>query len=131
MFTTLFVISQLISSPLPNDLMDSNKQLSESDSKTFAVTVSWYDLSGRKMANGEIFNGQNRIFAAHKSLPFGTKIQLTNPNNQKSLTVEITDRGPFIKGRDLDVSRAAAEYLGFTKEGVEKMEAKIVLAMAF
>ena len=57
------------------------------------------------------------LTAAHRSLPFGTRIKVTNKNNGKSVVVRINDRGPFIKGRMLDLSRGAASQLGFVSSG--------------
>ncbi|BCJ59333.1 hypothetical protein Jiend_27550 [Micromonospora endophytica] len=61
---------------------------------------------GQLTANGETFNPEE-MTAAHKTLPFNTKVRVTNPANGKSVTVRINDRGPFIEGRCLDLSRAA------------------------
>lgn len=81
---------------------------------------------GKPMANGEIFDENNPTLAAHKSLPFGTKVKLTNPENGQTQRVVIKDRGPFIKGRDLDVSYAAAKKLGFVREGTAKLVAEVI-----
>lgn len=72
---------------------------------------------GQETANGETFD-QNELVAAHKTLPFGSLVQVTNLNNDKEVTVRINDRGPFKPGRVIDLSRAAARQLGMTKEGV-------------
>ena len=61
---------------------------------------------GKKMANGKRFD-MNKMTAAHKKLPFGTKIKITNEANGKSVIVEVTDRGPFVKSREIDLSKAA------------------------
>lgn len=90
------------------------------------VVASWYGLSGQTMANGQIFDRRNKQLAAHKHLPLGSKVELTNPQNDKKLVVKITDRGPYIKGRDFDLSQAAADYLGFTEDGVAKLLAQVV-----
>ncbi|MBS7320363.1 MAG: septal ring lytic transglycosylase RlpA family protein [Myroides sp.] len=63
-------------------------------------------FNGRKTASGSIFNNKNYT-AAHKTLPFGTKVRVTNLKNSKEIIVEINDRGPFIKGRQLDLSKKA------------------------
>jgi rare lipoprotein A len=60
--------------------------------------------------------------AAHKSFKFGTLLKITNPKNNKSVIVRINDRGPYIHGRDLDLSKAAALELGFVKKGVTKIK---------
>lgn len=81
-------------------------------------SASWYGpgFHGRTTANGEKFN-QNAMTAAHKRLPFGAKIRVTNQINGKSLTLRVNDRGPFAKGRILDASAAAAKKLGFKRRG--------------
>ena len=80
--------------------------------------ASWYGpkFHGRTTANGETFN-QNAMTAAHKGLRFGSKVRVTNQINGKSLTLRINDRGPFVKGRIIDVSKAAAGKLGFRTRG--------------
>lgn len=80
--------------------------------------ASWYGRyhHGRKTANGERFD-QNRLTAAHPTLPLGTQATITNLDNGKSVRVIINDRGPYAKGRDLDLSRAAARQIGVTEHG--------------
>lgn len=70
---------------------------------------------GKKTADGERFN-QNEMTAAHPTLPLGSEAIVTNLKNGKSVKVTITDRGPYVKGRDLDLSKAAARELGLTKK---------------
>jgi rare lipoprotein A len=77
--------------------------------------ASWYALHS-KTASGERMN-PSAMTAAHRSLPFGTKVTVTNKKNGKSVVVRINDRGPFIKGRVIDVSKGAAQKLGFIKSG--------------
>jgi rare lipoprotein A len=77
--------------------------------------ASWYALHS-KTASGERMN-PSAMTAAHRSLPFGTKVKVTNKKNGKSVVVRINDRGPFIKGRVIDVSKGAAQKLGFIKSG--------------
>ena len=81
--------------------------------------ASWYGpgFHGRKTANGEIFN-MNAMTAAHKTLPLGTWLQVENKKNGESLIVRVNDRGPYIKGRVLDLSRQAAVRLGLEVQGV-------------
>ena len=76
-------------------------------------TASWYGgkFHGRKTASGQTFNS-NRLTAAHKHLKFGTKVKVTNLNNKKSVLVTITDRGPFVKGRVIDLSKTAKNAIG-------------------
>ena len=77
------------------------------------------EWNGRKTANGEIFNTY-KLTAAHKSLPFGTKVKVVNKTNGKSVVVRINDRGPFVKGRTLDLSKKAFQSLASIKKGVLK-----------
>jgi rare lipoprotein A len=76
---------------------------------------------GRRTANGEIYD-RARLTAAHRSLPFGTRLRVTNRGNGKSVTVVVNDRGPFVEGRVIDLSRAAASKLGFLKAGLAEVE---------
>ncbi len=87
------------------------------------MTASWYGprFHGRKTANGEIYD-QMAFTAAHKGLKFGTMLKITNPKNDQSVIVRINDRGPYIGGRQLDLSRAAALQLGMMKRGVLKVK---------
>jgi len=82
------------------------------------ITASWYgpEFHGRPTASGEIFN-MYEMTAAHRELPFGTKLRITNPDNNRSVIVTINDRGPFIDGRDIDLSFAAAEKIGIIGKG--------------
>jgi rare lipoprotein A len=75
--------------------------------------ASWYGpgFHGRRTANGERFN-TNELTAAHRSLPFGTRVRVKSMVNGKEVIVRINDRGPFIKGRIIDLSRAAAQMIG-------------------
>ena len=76
---------------------------------------------GRRTASGEAFD-MRAMTAAHRTLPFGTLVQVTNPRNGKSVTVRINDRGPFHGNRVIDVSRAAAEQLGLIQRGHGRVE---------
>jgi rare lipoprotein A len=81
--------------------------------------ASWYALTS-KTASGERMNPE-ALTAAHRHLPFGSVLKVTNVRNGNSVTVRINDRGPFIKGRVLDLSRAAARKLGFIQNGVTQV----------
>ena len=74
-------------------------------------------FQGRKTASGEIFR-QRRMTAAHKTIPFGTKVKVTNLSNGRTIKVRINDRGPFVAGRIIDLSRKAAGRLGMLNAGV-------------
>lgn len=81
--------------------------------------ASWYggEFNGRRTANGETYN-MNALTAAHKSLPFGSRILVTNTQNNKSLLLRVNDRGPYVKGRIVDVSYRAAKELEIIQSGV-------------
>ncbi|MGN6736023.1 MAG: septal ring lytic transglycosylase RlpA family protein [Candidatus Binatia bacterium] len=83
-------------------------------------------FQGKKTATGQKFD-QNQPTAAHPALPLGTKATVTNLENGKSVDVKINDRGPYVKGRDIDLSKSAAKDLGMTKQGVApvKIEAEV------
>ena len=87
------------------------------------MKASWYGpkFHGKKTANGEVYD-QMAFTAAHKSLPFGTLLKLTNPRNGKSVIVRINDRGPYIPGRQIDLSKGAAIELGVMKNGVSRLK---------
>ena len=87
------------------------------------MKASWYGprFHGKKTANGEVYD-QMAFTAAHKSLPFGTLLKLTNPRNGKSVVIRINDRGPYIPGRQLDLSKGAAIQLGVMKNGVSRLK---------
>lgn len=80
--------------------------------------ASWYGpgFHGRKTASGERFN-QHRLTAAHRKLPLGTTAKVTNLDNGRTVEVEINDRGPYVGGRIIDLSKAAAERLGMKQIG--------------
>ncbi|MFN3869992.1 MAG: septal ring lytic transglycosylase RlpA family protein [Aquificaceae bacterium] len=85
--------------------------------------ASWYGkkFHGRKTSSGEIFN-KYKYTAASKDLPLGTYLLVKNPENDREVVVIITDRGPWKKGRIIDLSKAAAEKLGFVKKGIVKVQ---------
>lgn len=89
--------------------------------------ASWYGghHHGRYTASGERFN-KNALTAAHKTLKFGTKLLVTNLKNDKSVTVRVTDRGPFVKSRDLDLSEGAFKQIASTSTGVIKIKYEIL-----
>ena len=89
--------------------------------------VSWYGgkFHGRKTASGDRYD-KNELTAAHKTLPFGTKVKVTNTRNGKSVVVEINDRGPFVKSRVLDLSQAAFNEIGHTNTGVMHVEYEVL-----
>jgi rare lipoprotein A (peptidoglycan hydrolase) len=94
--------------------------------KMWAI-ASWYGkkFQGRRTSSGERFD-LRKLTAAHKSLPLGSLVKLTSPTTGKSVVVRINDRGPWLKGRDFDLSEAAATRLGMHEEGVAAVEMALV-----
>lgn len=86
--------------------------------------ASWYDLTSMT-ASGERANPR-KLTAAHKTLPFGTMVQVSNLSNGRVVTVRINDRGPFVRGRVIDVTKAAAAKLGFVSNGVARVRIKVL-----
>lgn len=82
-------------------------------------------FEGKITASGELFS-QSKLTAAHKTLPFQTKIKVTNLANKRSVIVTVNDRGPFIEGRILDLSKKAAVKLDFVDKGVAKVKLEVV-----
>ncbi|MXN64685.1 septal ring lytic transglycosylase RlpA family protein [Stappia sp. GBMRC 2046] len=82
--------------------------------------ASWYQLTSRT-ASGVMANPE-AMTAAHRSLPFGTQVKVENLSNGKSVVLKIVDRGPFVRGRVIDVSRRAARELGFLRKGVTRVK---------
>ena len=82
-------------------------------------------FEGNLTASGERFSN-SELTAAHRTLPFGTRVRVTNLGNGHSVVVRITDRGPFVEGRILDLSRAAASELGFLEEGVISVRIEVL-----
>lgn len=95
--------------------------------KQVGVTSFYHrSLNGNLTANGERYRHYSEMTAAHRYLPFGTKIQVTDKDTGKSIIVRINDRGPFHGNRVLDLSGKAAENLGILKRGVCKVEVKVL-----
>lgn len=86
--------------------------------------ASWYALTS-KTASGERMDPA-KLTAAHPRLRFGTRVEVTNPRNGKTVVVRINDRGPFVKNRIIDVSKAAAGQLGMIRSGVAKVCFRVV-----
>lgn len=84
--------------------------------------ASWYGpgFHGRRTASGEPFD-QNELTAAHRRLPLGAQVRVTNLENGRSVMVEINDRGPYVRGRIIDLSHAAARRLGIVEDGLAKV----------
>ena len=108
-----------------NSWRDANAAVtpSKGSGRSFSGMASFYgNESGSKTASGQRFN-QSAMTAAHRSLPFGTKLKVTH--GDRSVVVTINDRGPFIKGRVLDLSKGAAAAVGLTSRGVGRVVAEV------
>jgi rare lipoprotein A len=94
---------------------------------TIEGVSSWYgeEFDGKQTSNGEIFD-KNKMSAAHKDFPLGTWLRVTNLKNNRTIIVKVNDRGPFIEGRILDLSKKAADELGFLIEGLAKVRIEVL-----
>jgi len=103
--------------------------LSSCGGRAFTQTgqASYYadKFRGRKTASGTVYRPGKRT-AAHNTLPFGTVVRVTNPRNHRSVKVTITDRGPHVKGRIIDLSKKAARKIGIIDAGVAPVELKVI-----
>lgn len=106
---------------IPRELPRENKDKPE------IGIASWYgeECQGNETASGELFD-VNGLTAAHRELPFGTTIKITNLRNKKSIRLRVNDRGPAIEGRIVDVTREAAKRLGFAGAGLAPVRMEIV-----
>lgn len=105
----------------------SQPTFAQSNDKTQIGSASWYGSKyhGRKTSSGERYN-KNDMTAAHKTLPFGTMVKVTNPANDQSVVLRINDRGPFVGNRIIDVSEAAARKLDIHARGVAKVKVEVL-----
>lgn len=107
-----------------NSWLDANASIGSTGRRSFSGVASFYgNEAGNKTASGQRFN-QHAMTAAHRSLPFGTKLKVTH--GSRSVVVTINDRGPFIRGRVLDLSKGAAHVIGLTGRGVGRVVAEIM-----
>ena len=91
-------------------------------------TASWYEIKcngGTHTASGETLNNW-AMTAAHKTLPMGSRVRVTNLRNGKSVVVRINDRGPYVRGRIIDVTKGAAHKLGFIKSGIVPVRVEVL-----
>jgi rare lipoprotein A len=114
--------SQPLAIVLPSK--EPTKATSPAKSASTTVMASFYD-TGRITANGESFAPMG-LTAAHRSLPFGTKLRVTNKRTGQSIVVRVNDRGPYIAGRSLDLSRGAARAIGMENAGVIPITMEVV-----
>ncbi len=96
--------------------------------QTYNGTASWYSIqtnSGRTTASGRLLSN-GAYTAAHKTLPFGSRVRVTSLSNGKSEILRITDRGPYVKGRIIDVTIGSAKRLGFYSRGLTKVKVEVL-----
>lgn len=109
--------------PSQNSWLNANASIGSTGGRSFSGVASYYgNEAGNKTASGQRFN-QHAMTAAHRSLPFGTKLKVTH--GSRSVVVTINDRGPFIRGRVLDLSKGAAHAIGLTGRGVGRVVAEV------
>ena len=133
LFLIIFFITSCGSSIAYGDYVNtsgmSRKQIEaiKNHPKTQIGIASYYGkkFHKKRTANGEIFN-MYKVSAAHKSYPLGTKVRVTNLENGKSLKLVINDRGPFVRGRIIDLSYKAARKLGFVNQGTVKVRIDVL-----
>lgn len=134
-FIALIAFTSCTSSPRFRD-SDISRRTSPSKSvssgtvevgKVWRGIASFYgtDFHGRKTANGEYYDMYG-MTAAHKTLPFGTLLEVKNLSNGHKVRVRVNDRGPFIEGREIDLSYGAANRIGMLNAGVQEVEMRIV-----
>jgi rare lipoprotein A len=108
---------QTVTQPKLPNIPEGTDRSDNQASRSFSGKASFYSYSSGKTASGSSFD-RNLPTAAHRSLPFGTRVRVTNLANDRSVVVIINDRGPSVRGRVLDLSLAAARSLGMTDRGV-------------
>jgi len=112
LFYILFLLCTFASTPLLN-------------AQQIGYASYYHDyFQGRKTASGQLFDNR-KLTCAHRTLPFGTMIKVTNLENDKSILVRVTDRGPYAKGRIIDLTKEGARQLGFLKKGVAKVRCEV------
>lgn len=104
------------------------ERIIETTNREFEAVASWYGpgFHGKRTASGEVYN-QYELTAAHRTLPFGTRVRVTNTINNKSTVVRINDRGPYIPGRGLDISYGAAKEIGLLEAGIARVKIEILM----
>jgi len=101
------------------------KVVPETASETGTASFYSHHFHGRKTASGEIYD-EGKLTAAHRTLPFGTRVRVTNLKNERSVVVTVTDRGPANHRRVIDVSRRAADILGFVEDGTARVQLEVI-----
>jgi rare lipoprotein A len=118
----MFVFAPVVEAPLVAHTSEPVKPL-----KVWTGLASWYGAKfhGRRTANGKTYD-MNAATAAHANLPFGSLVRVVNPRTGKSRIVRINDRGPFVEGREIDISYAAAVRLGIEDRGLARVRLELL-----
>ena len=118
---------QTTSNALPNNSGSLKSDTQQQPLAVWECTTSWYgeDFDGLPTATGETYDMYGQT-AAHPTLPLGSIVRVVNPRNHRSEVVRINDRGPYIQGRELDVSYAVARKLGFDQRGLAKVRLELL-----
>jgi|HubBroStandDraft_2_1064218.scaffolds.fasta_scaffold285902_1 rare lipoprotein A (peptidoglycan hydrolase) len=109
--------------PAPAPLASTNYYSPRTYRGTHTEVASWYGpgFAGHRTSNGEVYNPEG-LTAASKTLPLGSHVRVTNPDTGRSVVVRINDRGPYVRGRSLDLSHGAARQIGLTSAGVGRVQ---------
>lgn len=107
--------------------LTSTQAMAAQPGQVLTGVASYYhdSLHGNQTASGNVYN-KNALSAAHKSLPFGTRVRVTELKSGRSVVLEVNDRGPFVKGRIIDLSRRAAKELGMINRGIAKVKVEVL-----
>lgn len=126
LLTILILCTFALISDAKEDKLYTNQENIEEVKDSVYIASYYHDrYNGRIGANGKVFY-QDSLTCAHRTLPFGTMVEVTNINNNKSIILEVTDRGPFIESREIDLSKRAAKELDFIKKGLEEVTIRIL-----
>ena len=132
--SSLVAVSPKSGSPSPNSTIKASRSEKAKVSKTAAKstkvqvgTASWYgkQFHGRQTASGDTYD-MFQFTAAHRTLPLGTLVKVTNPRNGKWLIVKVNDRGPYVGHRVMDLSYGAAQMLAFRQRGIERVKLEVI-----
>lgn len=124
-FVLLFALCSLLPAIL-SSCAPAKYDLQQGKTNKFFLVASWYgpDFQGKPTSSGETFD-MNAMTCAHKEYPFGTKLKVTNTSNSKSVECVVNDRGPFVKGRDIDLSYAAAKQIDLVGPGIAQVQIEV------
>jgi len=127
--TTMFGCSQQPAPQFQYSLPTPSRSYPSIPAQGWLEVASWYGLGfvGRLTSDGETYD-PNELTAASKTLPIGSRVRVTNPENGRSVVVRIDDRGPYVKGRSLDLSQSAAQQIGLCAEGVGHVRVRVLRA---